>query len=165
MKKSTLLSLATAGAIVATSAFTFAAWDTTTAESTGTVTFSNPVTVTTSTVSFTLTEETRVLNAMPIGATSDDAIQFEVSDNDQKTSGLKLDAVVKNQSNVDVTNQLDITFNDGTTDIKNGEIDVTTGTESTKYKVTVTPKSDATVSDLGGELSVAVTATLQPKIN
>lgn len=32
MKKSTLLSLATAGAIVATSAFTFAAWDQTTAE-------------------------------------------------------------------------------------------------------------------------------------
>ena len=48
MKKSTLLSLLTAGAVIATSAGTFAAWDTTTATSTGTLTIDKPVTVTVS---------------------------------------------------------------------------------------------------------------------
>lgn len=55
MKKSTLLSLLTAGAVIATSAGTFAAWDTTTATSTGTLTIDKPVTVTVS--DFTLTRD------------------------------------------------------------------------------------------------------------
>lgn len=43
MKKSTLLSLATAGAIVTTSAFTFAAWDQTSDITTGTFTLRSPL--------------------------------------------------------------------------------------------------------------------------
>lgn len=57
MKKSTLLSLATAGAIVATSAFTFAAWDQMDDTATATVTIRNPVTVTApATVTFAATD-------------------------------------------------------------------------------------------------------------
>ena len=46
MKKSTLLSLLTAGAVIATSAGTFAAWDQTTVTSTGNLKIDKPVTVT-----------------------------------------------------------------------------------------------------------------------
>lgn len=46
MKKSTLLSLLTAGAVIATSAGTFAAWDQTTVTSTGDLKIDKPVTVT-----------------------------------------------------------------------------------------------------------------------
>lgn len=46
MKKSTLLSLLTAGAVIATSAGTFAAWDTTSASVNQTLTLDKPVTVT-----------------------------------------------------------------------------------------------------------------------
>lgn len=45
MKKSTLLSLATAGAIVATSAFTFAAWDTLDVKQSVSLTYGKPVVV------------------------------------------------------------------------------------------------------------------------
>ena len=51
MKKSTLLSLLTAGAVIATSAGTFAAWDQTTATVTGELTIDKPVTVTVSALS------------------------------------------------------------------------------------------------------------------
>ena len=47
MKKSTLLSLLTAGAVIATSAGTFAAWDTTEATSSGELSFDSPVTIAT----------------------------------------------------------------------------------------------------------------------
>ena len=43
MKKSTILSLATAIAVVGTSAFTFAVWDETTASETATLTVGSPV--------------------------------------------------------------------------------------------------------------------------
>lgn len=62
MKKSTLLSFATAAAIVATSAGTYAAWDTTTASNSGTVTIRNKVTTTVEALNFTSDNEDTLLN-------------------------------------------------------------------------------------------------------
>lgn len=159
MKKSTILSLATAIAVVGTSTFTFAVWDQLDATAKGTVTFSNPVTITTTSTAFTLTESDRTLNTMPKVESSADAIEFTVDDKDSKTSGLKLSAVVKNASNVDVTDQSDITFNDGTDNINNGGTDTTTDT--TSYKITIGANDTATTSALTGALTVEVTAQLQ----
>ena len=86
MKKSTLLSFVTAGAIVATSVGTYAAWDTLEATVGGTVNFGNPVTVSTD-ASAAYTTTTRALNTNP-KATS--IVNFKVVDENSLGTTLKL---------------------------------------------------------------------------
>lgn len=160
MKKSTLLSLATAGAIVATSVGTFAAWDTTDATSTGTVNFGTPVTVTAGTAP-TYETANRSLNVAP---TSKGTVSFKVKDEKGLASTLKLSATVPDAQK----DLVDVTFEkDGVagTAITEDTAVIKDGTTENKYTVIVKPKSGINDTDLAKlnntDISVDVKATLE----
>ena len=77
MKKSTLLSLATAGAIVLTSAGTYAVWDTLSGTSTGQITVANS-SVTVAATNMTFVEGTDTIGEDSIAYTG--TAKFEVTD-------------------------------------------------------------------------------------
>lgn len=153
MKKSTLLSLATAGAIVATSAFTFAAWDTlNSTEQVATVNIRKPVTVEVTKDTSTKLETATAIDSIPVYTGS---------------------ATVK------LTNAADLTGYElvATPEVYDGETKITSGLTasavvadnsladgSKTINVTVTPADDPTGTGLAGkELIVKVKAELKAK--
>lgn len=154
MKKSTLLSLATVGTIVATSIGTFAAWDTTTASISADVTLGNPVTVTAGDFN-NLSAETRTLGADP---TYTSTVTFNVSDAGGLANTLTLtptlkdsngDAVDSSKATVELSQTADATFTNNT------DTALEDGTNTYQVKVTVLDNS------LKGEtLTVDVAAAL-----
>lgn len=164
MKKSTLLSLATVGTIVATSIGTFAAWDTTTAETTGTVNFGVPTTVETS-ASTTFANAARALGTAP-EATSE--VKFVVADGENLANKLKLTSTVTSTDVTDVANKVDVVIIE-TSDPTKAPITEDTTLDRTptgnSYTVTVKPKaslSDEELATLNNkEITVKITGTLE----
>lgn len=155
MKKSTLLSLATVGTIVATSIGTFAAWDTLSVAEKGNVTITAPVTMSMNALStFTSSREAGVLDA-DVAPTYTQDVTFEVA-------SLPTDAEGKYK--LEVT---PVVYNKGTTTIATG---ITAGADkassdindkiegSHTYTVTVTPTDQASAT----EYDVEVTAKIVP---
>ena len=161
MKKSTLLSLLTAGAVIATSAGTFAAWDQTSASTTPTdVTIGKKVTMEVGTMTFNGASARETLST-----TEDDfsALQqtgnvtFTVKDipDGAKTKyKVEYKTDVKDSSNADASTKVDVVANDTVNGVlSGGPSDEHTAT------VTVTPKS---VDAAAETYSVTVTAELTP---
>lgn len=146
MKKSTALSLATAGAIVATSLGTFAAWDNTNATSTGTLQVGNPVTI--SAAATTYKEAERSVGQDPV-YTSD--VIFTVDKASQIVSELNVDKIAVYESSdtekaTPVTDNFTITIAGAAGDtgaVSNGAtIKDTSVEEENTYTVTLTPKNN-----------------------
>lgn len=84
MKKTTILSLATAVAVVATSAGTYAAWDTVEVSKTASVTFSKPVEVALNNLSFETTD------ALGSARMASDDITITVTDTENRADTLTI---------------------------------------------------------------------------
>lgn len=164
MKKSTILSLATAIAVVGTSAFTFATWDQLEATNTGTLSLASPVKLSSGNpVTYTTADNTLSTDA----PTYSSDVTFEVNDVTTKTiTSLEITSV-KVYENAD-SEKTDLADNftisiDGTTDntgVTQSEgkvIDSSVETEN-KYTIKLTPKNDTYA---GKELSVDVMAKIQ----
>lgn len=155
MKKSTLLSLATAGAIVATSAFTFASWDQldNTAQ-VATVTIRNPVTVTVTEDTTTELSTNSAINEVPT-YTGTATVSLE---NATDLANYELVATPKVFDGAkEITSGLTATAEVGDATLADGQKTI---------NVTVTPTDDSTGKSLAGqELTVKVTAKLQEKVN
>lgn len=161
MKKSTLLSLATAGAIVATSAGTYAAWDKPDASTTANVNFRNPVTIDVTSNYSLLDASTATLNSLQT-VTGD--VTFTVTDAGELADTLTLVPTVSGGNSASVN---DFTFE--IIDKKNGKIDdhgtgkfVDTDITSTVYTVNVTPKDtpEAKAHLKDTAVQIKLTATL-----
>lgn len=151
MKKSTILSLATAGAIVATSAFTFAAWDKLDdTQTVATVELRNPVTVTEDTSKELTT--TTPLDTIPVYTGTATVNVSEVPEN------YRLDTVaeVYNESGAKVSSGVTATATlAGTLSAGNNTINVE-----------VKPTSETNEEGLAGQkLNVKVIAKLVEKTN
>lgn len=155
-KKSTLLSLATAAAIVATTFGTYAMWDTTTDSASANLTLRKPVVVKAQSLAdFSTTDEYGTTPSY----TSD--VTFNVDNVDQvKNAKITLDTVVK-QGQTDVTENFDIIYTEvgGTGLADNVDSAVT---DSNKYTVKVTPKdtTDAKALATDNALTVEVSGAL-----
>lgn len=155
MKKSTLLSLATAGAIVATSAFTFAAWDKTTDTKNAALTYRKPVTIT-ETLTAPGTKDYTLGQTAPAVDTN---VTFAVSDEDNKVSSLTVTPSVK-QGGTDLVSSNKVTVSvkkDGSVLAGNKDTSVSA---SNVYTITVTPTEDATYDDLNNA-TLEVTGALE----
>lgn len=155
MKKSTLLSLATAGAIVATSVGTFATWDTMNVSSTSTLTLDKPITMTMTSAQLTTTREAGTdpvytgtheltVENLPTGVTADTyKIVYEAkayTDYNTKTEA------------------------DGVTVSATENTPAATLDEKHEISVEVKPTDAAKqIANDGTELTIEVTATLQKK--
>lgn len=168
LKKTTLLSLATAAAVVVTSAGTFAAYDTVTATATAeNVTFRAPVTI--AAAEFTMSGEEDALNTAP-SATG--VVTFTVEDAESLAQNLQLEITVQDGSVSQQLTEEDFTFS--VTDSSDGSNSGLSGSETTwndtdltqenKYTVTATLKDSAAekLADEGhnGQISILVTGTL-----
>lgn len=162
MKKSTLLSLLTAGAVIATSAGTFAAQDQTevTQENAAVVTIDNKVTMSINDMTFTTPEERSALvtgdNFEALAQTSSITVNVNNLPNGAKSQyKLTYSAEVKDSTNADASGLVNVEINDTKADILAGG-----ATDPHTATVTVTPKS----ADAAGETyNVKVTAKLEPK--
>ena len=156
MKKSTFLSLATAGAIVATSVGTFAAWDTMSATGKGSVRIDKPVTMTFEDFGeLTKTREAGVLDENNAPSYTKD-VQFAVSE---------VPSEAETKYNLVVTSKV---YNKGTEIEATGissEVSKAVSDENTSingdhtYKVTVTPDSNS----ISTEYDVEITAKIVEK--
>ena len=157
MKKSTILTFATAVAIVATSAGTFAAWDQ--LEDTSDVAnlvVGTPVTVQAGTLT-TFSEESRVLGDTLPSYTS--TVEFNVVDNNSKVSKLTLQPILTDSSDQPIDSSkatIEIT-QDGADNGLTGNVDSKVEATNT-YNVKVWVK-DASLA--GETLKVSVKGTLQ----
>ena len=161
MKKSKLLSLLTAAAIVITTGATYAVWDSVTDDTTATVTFRNPVTITVN-PSYTLSQDTSVLNTTP---TASGTVNFTVSNDDNLADTLTIVPTVSGGISATV-DDFDFVIVDSsetstpnlTGDSSSGFVDKSLTT--TSYTVKVTPK-DSSVSKIAGQaVNIQLTATL-----
>lgn len=153
MKKSTLLSFATAAAIVATSAGTYAAWDQTTATTApAAVTFREPVAITTSALTKNEAESVTAYNEVPTYVAN---TTFTVSNVPDDATGANMDYTVALKDNNQPVGADAYTTEvvDSATQI-NGDHPV---------KVTVKPNDTEAGKALGGKtgLTVEVTGTLK----
>lgn len=149
-KKSTLLSLATAAAIVATTFGTYAAWDTLSVTSNAQeVTIASPVNMEISPAEFTLVS--RELGADVPKYTSTATVDVQNVPEGQ-TSDYKLAVSAKaykdQEMKTPVTNEVEVTATTTSTSATNGNHDIT---------VSVTPKEDSPVA---GKYYVTVTAEI-----
>lgn len=151
MKKSTILSLATAGAIVATSAFTFAAWDQTSdTTAVASLSFTEPKII-------DLTTEALTFNNDTLDGTTKEAkasMAFDVSGTGTGDS-IKLSLVDNSGNPADIPTGLTVTFTKGSADSET-DLSTTNGVASddsfTKdavntYGVKVTVNTDITPTD------------------
>lgn len=161
MKKSTLLSLATAGAIVATSVGTFAAWDTTTAKSTGNVNFGSPVTVTTTNMTSDLKRGERTVGTDPVYVS--EPVKFVISDV-ADVNAMSIEAKVLDES-TEITDGVTtkIYKEDGSTEVTGdvAKADLVTGDTGNSYIVKITPTDGTKTALANKNLTVEVTATLK----
>lgn len=156
MKKSTLLSLATAGAIVATSVGTFAAWDQMSIEKQGTVEISKPVTMTMDDLAtFTASRQKGELNAENAPTYSQD-VTFNVTNvptEAEENYEIKVEAKVYDKGTSNVATNINAVATPA-------EGDATTVSGAHKYTVTVTPDENVTAT----EYDVKVTASIEAKV-
>lgn len=165
MKKSTLLTVASVGAVALTSAMTFAAWDNLTAEST-----SDAVTLR----KINVAEETKLaLTANDVNSdlsssfmpTASGNVKFKVENLDSTITDSKLtfNTEVKGAEDKDVTNNCNVKIYQTDDSAKN---DIATSGDNSveatnEYTVVVTPNNDADGWALADTpLTVTVTATL-----
>ena len=165
MKKSTLLSLLTAGAVIATSAGTFAAWDNLSDDvEAGTITFERINVAASATQTLTLQDDGNALHADE----SQSAVAKINVDLSTVPSNLITDNKVKlvfNPSVKDTSNQvvdsskytIEIKDTDGTTTLTDATDTTLVSSNTNEYTITVTP-TDTTLA--GQQLKVDVTATL-----
>lgn len=106
-EKSTLLSLATAGAIVLTSAGTYAVWDTLSGTSTGQITVANS-SVTVAATNMTFVEGTDTIGEDSIAYTG--TAKFEVTDAGNNVNTMTLVPTVKNGENIVNAADVDVTI-------------------------------------------------------
>lgn len=151
MKKSTLLSLATAGAIVATSVGTFAAWDQMDATSNGTVKLRNPVTVTATPM--TTTTEVANYGGIP---TYTSIATFTVVDAPDTGYELTSNVILKDGDAVVPASDVDVSVVDSNSNADvNGVHNLT---------VTITPADSESAKALAGKtLSVNVEGKVEAK--
>ena len=157
MKKSTILTFATAIAIVATSAGTFAAWDQLEATSdVANLVVGTPVTVQAGTLT-TFNEEERVLGDTLPSYTS--TVEFNVVDTDSKVSKLTLEPILTDSSDqpIDAAKATIEITQDGADNGLAGNVDSKVEATNT-YNVKVSVK-DASLA--GKTLKVSVKGTLQ----
>ena len=111
MKKTTILSLATAVAVVATSAGTYAAWDTLEVSKAASVTFSKPVEVALNELSFETTDT--------LGSTrmASDTITITVTDTDSQANTLTI------KPEISVSDSSGITIDDFTIELVDNTAD------------------------------------------
>ena len=160
MKKSTLLSLLTAGAVIATSAGTFAAWD----NKTSTVSF-QPVTmeqINVTAIAATQLTVTKNVGAAPTATGTFTVNAANISTADLGNTKLSFVPSVKvDDTTVDPANY--------TLEIKDGAEDVTAGDSSVAatndYTVTVVPADTEAAAEAMGNKAIVVeiAATLETK--
>lgn len=158
MKKSTLLSLATAGAIVATSAFTFATWDKTTAEQTLTVSYANPVTVSMDALSF---PGDKKLGDTINGVESVDVdvpVEITGSKNGDK---LKLSATGPENATLQ---GVSVSFKKGDTILTDGE-DTITADGKTTYKAVVSIVKDGNATEKPADASLTSNISIKAELS
>lgn len=154
MKNQTILSLLTAGAIVATSAASFAAWDNTTGTSNGTLNVANPVDITTQDMA-SFTAGTRTLNAAPEYSST---VTFNVTTS-SLVDTLSLDTDIKD-GDTSVKADFDVAYEKASVAVANG-VDSAVADGENVYTVKITPKDSAAEKSLTGkDLKVVVTGTL-----
>lgn len=161
MKKYKVLSLLTAVAIVITTTFTYAVWDSLIDETSSTVTFRNPVTITVDS-NYTLEEAPGELDTVP---TASGTVNFTVSNEDDLADTLTIVPTVSGGTSVTVED-FDFVIVDSTEDStpnlngdsSSGFVDKSLAT--TSYKVQVTPKSESVSKIAGKEVNIQLTATL-----
>lgn len=156
-KKSTLLSLATAAAIVATTFGTYAAWDTMSVTSNAqAVTIAAPVNMEITPAEFTLAN--RDLGESLPKYTSTTKVKVEnVPDSEESNYTLKVSANAYTDAakETPVTDQVKVSATTTSESATNGEHDIT---------VTVTPKEDENnPGNYAGDYYVTVTAEIVPK--
>ncbi|MCR0271452.1 hypothetical protein MKA31_05060 [[Clostridium] innocuum] len=159
MKKSTLLSLLTAGAVIATSAGTFAAWDQTKAEKTATLALDKPVEVSFAASDLEL-NTTRSIGTDPIYTGTTIVNVKDVPSGADASYEIKYDAKVYKSNDASKTALTGFTVTAEETPTAASLTDPHT------VSVTVTPGDDAAVKKLatdGTELTVEVTAELASK--
>lgn len=165
LKKTTLLSIATAAAVITTSVGTFAAYDTVTAEATaGNVSFRKPVTI--QAAGLTMNPEEDSLGTAP-SATG--TVTFTVTDEDSLASNLGLEIAVTDNGATGLSAS-DFDFN--VTDSSDGANSGCTGggtswndsdlTGTNQYTVTATLKADSAskLTSAAGDVKITVTGTL-----
>ena len=161
MKKSKLLSLLTAAAIVITTGATYAVWDSVTDDTTATVTFRNPVTVTVN-PSYTLSQDAAVLNVTP---TASGTVNFTVSNDDNLADTLTIVPTVSGGAsatvedfNFEIVDSSETSTPALTGNSTSGFVD--TSLTTTNYTVKVTPKDESVTKVAGQAVNIQLTATL-----
>lgn len=161
MKKKTILSLLTGIAIVASTAGTYAVWDTTQASTSGDVTFRNPVTVTAN-QTYTLNNSASALNTTPSASGN---VTFNVSDSGKLGNTLTIVPEISGGTNATLDDfTITLTNKDNPSDkitgnASSGFVDSQiNNTGANNYTVTVTPKNSKTTT--GSAVNVKLTATL-----
>lgn len=149
MKKSTLLSLATAGAIVATSVGTFAAWDTLDAVSSNamTIRYGEPVVLSIASVT-SPTEELAPTDSINGANSVNGKVNLSVAGlADTTNKQIKLTAVSDTDgTELDLsTKDISVKFSDGTTEVNSGEVlNIKSNGEAADYDVKITMNEGVT---------------------
>lgn len=159
MKKTTVLSVLTAAALVVSSAATYAIWDTVTAESrANTVTMRNPVTVSDSTTEQNISADANTLN--PASVTASGTVKFTVENDDSIAKSLELQEDIQAAEKLEETTDYSITFSgDGV--VGKTDSSVTDGAEEYNYTITFTESGLAKMKTNANTCTVKVTATLK----
>lgn len=155
MKKSTILTFATAAAVLATSAGTFAAWDVMDATATGTVTLRNPAVVSTEDLTTFASENESTYGADPVYKST---ATFNITGVPTTGYELKVTPVVKDGNGDIATNLVKV---DATVQ---GSADITDNNAKT-VDVQVTALKDGESSLAGKNLTVEVKGEIVKKAN
>ena len=160
MKKSTQLSLLTAGAVIATSAGTFAAWDNTKDTASFAAVTMDQINVT-ATVK-TEMKATKTVGAAPTATGTFTVNAANISEADLGNSKMLFAPTVKEGDTVIDSENYDLVITDNGTAVTNGDADLAATNE---YTVTVTPKeTDAAKTAMANkEITVSIDATLEAK--
>ena len=165
MKKSTLLSLLTAGSIVLTSAGTYAAWDKTSANDSTTVAFRTPVTISV-TDNVSLSKDQGTLKELP---TVSGSVKLVVTDPDNLATKLKLTPEVEGYADASA-NDFDFIITDkGDTNrqLKAEEgstVIIDNSPKSADYGITVKPKKNLSEQKLSAIADNTLTIKLAAEL-
>lgn len=163
MKKKTLLTFAAAGALVATTAGSYAAWDNYKASSTATITFTSVDVTATQNLALT---ESRDGSGKPV-FTGDVTIDVANVDAEKLATQKIVLTPTATADGSDVMNQLEVTFTQTEDTIAStGNVGTdSTVADSNTYTVTITPKDDTTAKTAlnGKTVAFAVDAEMTNK--
>lgn len=158
MKKTTLLSILTAGMIMVTSVATYAVWDTVTITSrSNTVTMRNPVTISDSTSEQNIDADADTLS--PSAVTASGTVTFQVENEDGIANALTLAENIQAGQKLIETTDYSIEFS-GTGVSGKTDSSVTNGSETYNYTITFTESGLTKLASNTNKCSVEVTATL-----